>query len=74
MARKVRAYENVAYLAMANDGPVEGGSGPSDVCTGQSQIIDFNGQVITIAETTNETMLTCEIDIEALRRRRQRAW
>ena len=74
LARRVRAYENVAYLAMSNNGPVEGGTGPSDVCTGHSEIIDFNGQTIVIAETTNETMLTAEIDIEALRRRRARPY
>jgi len=71
-ARRARAYENTAYLAMSNTGPITGGSLPDDICSGQSQIIDFNGQVMTIANTSNETVLTCEIDIEALRRRRTR--
>lgn len=73
-ARLTRAYENVAYLAMANTGPITGGDLPDDVCTGRSQIIDFNGRVIDVAQTSNETMLTCEIDIDALRRRRTRPY
>ncbi len=74
LARRVRAYENVAYLAMANNGPIEGGGPPTDLCNGQSQIIDFNGQVMITADTSNETMVTCEIDMESLRRRRARPY
>lgn len=70
MARKVRAYENLAYLAMANVGRFIDGEGPEDFSHGHSQIIDFNGRVLNIADTSNETMITAEIDIEALRRRR----
>ncbi len=74
LARRVRAYENVAYLAMANSGPVEGSMSPVDRCIGQSQIIDYNGQVMVEANTSNETMVHCEIDIEALRKRRARPY
>lgn len=73
MARKVRAYENMAYLAMSNCGPVVDGEGPPDVSHGHSQIIDFEGKVLNMAQSAGETMITAEIDIEALRRRRARA-
>ena len=73
MARRVRAYENMAYLAMSNCGPTVDGEGPPDVSHGHSQVIDFNGKLLNMAETAGETMITAEIDIEALRRRRTRA-
>jgi len=73
MARRVRAYENLAYLAMSNCGPTVDGEGPADLSHGHSQVIDFNGQVLNMAETGGDTLINAEIDIEALRRRRARA-
>lgn len=70
MARRVRAYENVAYLATANTGLTLTEDGAQDISHGHSQIVDFNGRVMNMAETSNETMISAEIDIEALRRRR----
>ena len=74
VARRARAYENTAYLAMANIGPIEGIGMPEDISNGLSQVIDFEGQIINVADTSNETTLTCEIDIEALRKRRARPY
>ncbi|HKZ73837.1 MAG TPA: nitrilase-related carbon-nitrogen hydrolase [Steroidobacteraceae bacterium] len=72
LAKRVRAYENLAYFATANQGPVVDGDYVADRHHGHSQIIDFDGRVMNMAETSGETMITAEIDIEALRRRRQR--
>lgn len=73
LARKVRAYENHAYLAMSNCGPAIDTGGVADLSHGHSQIIDFNGKVLNMAESAGETLITAEVDIEALRRRRARA-
>jgi predicted amidohydrolase len=73
LARRVRAYENHAYLAMANCGPNDDGDAPEDGSHGHSQIIDYHGKVLNMAESAGETLITAEIDVEALRRRRQRA-
>jgi predicted amidohydrolase len=73
LARRVRAYENLAYLAMSNCGPTIDSDGPADLSHGHSQVIDFNGRVLNMAESAGETLITAEIDIEALRRRRARA-
>jgi deaminated glutathione amidase len=73
LARKVRAYENHAYLAMSNCGPSDDGDAPEDGSHGHSQIIDYHGKLMNMAESAGETLITAEIDIEALRRRRQRA-
>jgi len=73
LARRVRAYENHAYLAMSNCGPGIDGDAPADLSHGHSQIINFDGKVLNMAESAGETLITAEIDIEALRRRRARA-
>jgi predicted amidohydrolase len=73
IARRTRAYENMAYLAMANCGPSIEGSRPTDFSHGHSQIVDYEGQVMNMAESAGDTMITAEIDIEALRRRRSQA-
>ena len=72
MARRVRAYENIAYLATANTGLSLDSGGPEDISHGESQIVDYEGRVMNMARTSNESMVTAEIDIEALRRRRAR--
>ncbi len=73
IARRTRAYENIAYLAMSNCGPAIDTDGPADFSHGHSQVVDFNGRVLNMAESAGETIITAEVDIEALRRRRARA-
>jgi hypothetical protein len=58
---------------MSNCGPSIDGEAPSDLSHGHSQIINFDGKVLNMAESAGETLITAEIDIESLRRRRQRA-
>ncbi len=68
--RKARAWENVCYLAMANSGPNLDSDLPPNVCHGESQVLDFHGRVLNRAGGTEECLVTAQIDIEALRRRR----
>ncbi|MFO1427088.1 MAG: nitrilase-related carbon-nitrogen hydrolase [Steroidobacteraceae bacterium] len=70
VARRARAWENVCYLAMADSGPQVDTDLPPNVCHGHSQVIDYTGRVLHMAEGGEECMITAEIDIEALRRRR----
>jgi hypothetical protein len=70
IGKRSRAYENLAYVISANQGKFRGSDFPSDRMRGRSQIIDFNGRVITIAETTGETILQADIELERLRQRR----
>ena len=60
------------YLASVNMGPVVDGEVPADRHHGESQVLDFEGRVVNMAHTSGETLLTGQIDIDALRRRRQR--
>lgn len=70
ICRAVRAYENLCYLASTNEGLFLNSRRPQSMMHGHSQIIDYLGRTVNIAETDNETIVTGEIDIEALRRRR----
>jgi predicted amidohydrolase len=70
MARRVRAYENIAYWVSANQAWRMGSAAAKDFSHGHSQIVDFTGQVLNIADTSAETIVAAEVDIEALRRRR----
>jgi predicted amidohydrolase len=69
-ARRARAWENTAYLAMSNLGPQVDTDLPPHVCHGHSQIIDFTGRVMHKADGVEECMVTATIDIDGLRRRR----
>lgn len=69
-ARRARAWENTCYLAMANTSRQIDTDIPPGAHHGHSQIVDFTGRVMDAAQGTDECMITAEIDIEALRRRR----
>jgi len=70
IGKRSRAYENLAYLISANQGSFLGSDFPTERMRGRSQVIDFNGRVVTIAETTGEAILQGDIEIERLRQRR----
>jgi predicted amidohydrolase len=70
MVRRVRAWENVMFLAAPNIAPFQDDSalGPDDFV--RSEIVDHLGRVIARADTGAETLVTAEIDMGALRRHR----
>ena len=70
IGKRSRAYENLCYLVSANQGRFMDSDFPTDRLRGRSQIIDFNGRVMTIAGTTGEAIVQAEIEIERLRQRR----
>ena len=70
ICRAVRAYENLSYLASTNEALFLNSRRPRSMMHGHSQIIDYLGRTVNIAETDNETIVAGEIDIEALRLRR----
>ena len=67
--RRARAFENTAYLLMANLGPVAG-TGASPFPRLPSEIIDHEGAPIASAPSGGEAFVVAEIDIDALRRSR----
>lgn len=72
IGKRSRAYENMAYVISANQGSFLGSDFPAERMRGRSQIIDFNGRVVTIAETTGEAIVQADIEIERLRQCRAR--
>lgn len=70
MARRVRAYENLAYVMMSNLGPVGADAKPPFARKQPSQIIDFEGAMLAATQTGGEEFVVATIDIDALRRAR----
>jgi predicted amidohydrolase len=68
--RRVRAYENCAYLLTANAGSYIGGL-PSQNAAGGSSAINFNGEVMAEIPYPGEAQINFQIDLETLRKKRQ---
>jgi len=74
-ARLTRAYENTAYLLTALPGavyfdPDDSGGMPSTQMRGHSKIINFDGTVQAVADTSGPCILQGTIDLKSLRRAR----
>jgi len=70
IGKRSRAYENLLYIVSTNQGQFLGSDFPKNRMRGRSQIIDFHGQVVNIAETTGEAILQADIELERLRQKR----
>jgi predicted amidohydrolase len=68
--RRVRAWENLVYLAFANIGPFIDDDGAVGTARVPSEIIDYLGRVKARARTSGETLVTTSVDMNALRRHR----
>lgn len=68
-ARRTRAYENLFYLAAANQGPQPDREGDY-VPSGGSKLVGFRGEVLAEAQSTGEEVVVGRVDIDALRRQR----
>lgn len=67
MMRRVRAYENMAYVATCNLGP----SGRDETAPPQAmqptEIVDYRGHLMAASQDASEGFITATLDIEALR-------
>ncbi|MBM3515145.1 MAG: hypothetical protein FJX59_15755, partial [Alphaproteobacteria bacterium] len=69
--RRVRAFENMAYVLLSNLGPVgEDESAPVPPSGVPSEIVDYLGQPLAAAPDGGEGFVTANIDIDALRKAR----
>jgi predicted amidohydrolase len=66
-ARRTRAYENMVYWASANFGSTSRGRQPHFVSRGGSEIVNFDGKVLAVADGPGEAILSASIDLEYLR-------
>lgn len=72
LAKRARAMENMAYVVSANSAGIADGAmleGSTDAC---SQIVNHYGEVICEADAGESMNVVREIDINAVRRLRQR--
>jgi len=67
MMRRVRAYENQAYVLLSNLGPYGFDPQPPFGRKQPSQVIDFLGNMLASSQTGGEEIVTATVDINALR-------
>lgn len=72
VAKRARAYENLAYVVSANSGGLEGCDIPAESTDGMSKVVDWEGRVLAEAGFGESMVAHAELDIESLRRWRQR--
>ena len=72
IARRARAFENLAYVVSANTAGIEGTSLPLASADGNSAVIDWKGRVLAESNTGETFTAFGEIDLAALRRDRRK--
>jgi len=70
MTRRVRAFENVAYVLLSDLGPTGNDPQPPYVRRQPSQVIDFKGNLLARTGSGGVEFAAATIDIDALRRMR----
>lgn len=68
--RRVRAWENLVYVASPNIGPFIDSDGQVDGRRIPSEIVDYLGRVVVRSQTAGEVITSAEIDMSALREQR----
>lgn len=69
-ARRSRCYENLCYFATANAGQLTSETAAAFASRGGSSVIDYQGGWVARIEGPGESLVTAEVDLERLRRRR----
>lgn len=72
IARRARAFENIAYVISANTAGIEGGGLPSASADGNSMIVDYKGQVLAESNAGETFTAFADIDLGALRAQRRK--
>ena len=72
IARRARAFENLAYVVSANTAGIEGTSLPLASADGNSAVVDWKGALLSESNAGETFTATGEIDLAALRRARRK--
>lgn len=70
VAKRARAYENMAWVVSANSAGILNTDFPTQSTDGMSKVVDFKGEVRAEAGFGESMVAHAEIDIEAVRRAR----
>ena len=71
VAKRARAFENIAYVVSSNTAGIEGTSLPLQSADGNSQIVGYTGEVLAESNTGETFTAFADIDLAALRRKRR---
>lgn len=72
IAKRARAIENLAYVVSANSAGIADIDFPAESTNGLSKVLDFKGRVLVEAGMGESMVANTELDIEALRRYRNK--
>ncbi|WEK42184.1 MAG: nitrilase [Candidatus Sphingomonas colombiensis] len=72
IAKRARAFENIAYVVSANTAGIEGTAMPQASADGNSIVIDYKGRPLAEASPGETFTAFADLDIEALRAQRRK--
>ncbi len=72
IARRARAFENLAYVVSANTAGISGTVMPVQSADGNSAVVDWKGAVLAESNSGETFTAFAEIDLDALRRARHK--
>lgn len=72
IARRARAFENMAYIVSANTAGIEGTALPAASADGNSQVVDYKGQVLSESNAGETFTAFADLDLPALRAQRRK--
>lgn len=72
IARRARAFENIAYIVSANTAGITGTAMPVASADGNSCVIDYKGQMLSESNSGETFTAFAELDIAALRAQRRK--
>ncbi|MFN3474110.1 MAG: nitrilase-related carbon-nitrogen hydrolase [Blastomonas sp.] len=71
IAKRARAFENLAYVVSANTAGIEGTGLPLASADGNSQIVDYKGRVVAESNSGETFTAFADIDLHSLRTARR---
>lgn len=72
IAKRARAFENLAYVVSANTAGISGTSLPLESADGNSSVIDYKGNVLAESNSGETFTAFADIDLAALRAHRRK--
>lgn len=72
IAKRARAFENIAYVVSANTAGIEGTALPLASADGTSMVVDYKGQVLSESNAGETFTAFADIDLAALRAQRRK--
>jgi len=72
IAKRARAFENMAWVISANTAGITGTSGPQASADGNSQIVDWKGNVVAESNSGETFTAFADVDVAALRQARRK--